>query len=242
MRTLLSIAAALLLPALASADVFATQRLGETPRDWIVEVNGTSFYPDVNKEASLNGAQPYTDAFGQNRMWLFGAELEYELWQGFGTVAVGGAVGYANVYGHGHVAGTGEPAPDITTLRTVPVRLLVSYRFDYLARRWGIPLVPFGKIGPADTFWWATNGTGDVSSFPDGSKAYGGKWGYELTGGLALELNFFDRELGDDFDRDFGVNSVYLHAAYTLLSANNFGRPGLDLSSRAWVFGLGFEF
>ncbi len=237
-----SLAALLVLAATAATEGSATTTAAytESPRNWVFEFNGGRYLPAVDKEPGLTGT-PYQDVFGSKKMWLFEGELDYELWQGFGSVSLGLAGGYGVVYGHGKVANSTDFAPDETTLRIVPLRLLASYRFDYLARHWRIPLVPFAKAGPANTIWWSTNGTGAVPSI-GGGKGWGGKWGYELAAGLALELNALDPVIGQDFDRDFGVNSVFLHAQFVRLSANNFGRPGLDLSSNAWLFGLGFEF
>lgn len=212
----------------------------DSARDFYLEFNGGKFRPAVDGQSGLSGT-PYKDIFGRNQMWVFGAEFDYEIWQGFGTVAAGLAADYAVVYGHGIVAKTGEAAPDVTSLNTLPVRLLAVYRFDLLARRWGIPLIPFGKVGLAYTFWWVTNGDGSIASFGN-EQALGGKWGYELAGGLALELNFIDPWLSRELDQEFGVNSVTVQAQFMRVSADNFGKPGMDLSANTWMFGLGFEF
>lgn len=215
----------------------------ESLRDFYIELHGGRFVPKVDSEATLHGT-PYKDIFENRGMWIFGAELDWELWQRFGTLAAGLAVDYANVYGHGIPAGspTSDRAPDSTSLKTVPIRALAVYRFDWPARRFGIPLVPFGKAGLAYTVWWATKGDSSIPTFPDGGKARGGKWGYEVAGGLALELNFLDPTLAREFDSEFGVNSVSLQAQYARITANNFGKAGIDLTANTWLFGVGFEF
>jgi hypothetical protein len=175
-------------------------------------------------------------------MWLFQGELDYQLWQGFGSLSVGLAAGYGSISGKGIVASTGQASPDETSLKLIPLTALAVYRLDWLYRQLGIPLVPFGKAGLAHTIWWATNGEGDVPRF-EGGKAFGGKWGYELAGGLAFELNFLEPDMGREFDQDFGVNSVYLYAEYVKRTADNFKKSsGIDLSSNSWMFGIGFEF
>lgn len=245
----LLILALLALPAAARAQEVAeeTERNEqgelESDRTFFIEINGGRFTPNVDEQSGLSGS-PYQEIFGKRGMWIFGLEVDYELFQGFGTLSAGLAADYANIWGHGIVASSGARATDPTALHTIPIRALAVYRFDLLARRWGIPLIPFGKVGLAHTIWWITNGEGDVAKFRegDGGKALGGKWGYQLAGGLALQLNFLDPLLGGEFDREFGVNSVTLHAQFARITADNFGGDGLDLTANTWLFGLGFEF
>jgi len=218
-----------------------TTEVHESERTFLIELNGGRYVPEIANESGLSD-QPYRDIFGDKKMWLFEGELDYQLYNGFGTAAVGLAAGYGVVFGHGLVARTGEESPDTTALKTVPIRALAIYRFDWLWRELGVPLVPFGKVGLAHTIWWVTNGRDGVATYGDDGKAFGGKWGYELAAGLAFPLNFLDPSAGRDFDRDWGVNAAYIHAQYVRLTANNFGGEGLDLSDSTFLFGLGFEF
>lgn len=212
----------------------------DTSRDFYLEFNGGKFTPNIDGTSGLT-ASPYQEIFGGKGMWIFGLEFDWEIWNGFGTIAAGLATDYASVYGHGIVARSGQAAPDVTSLQTVPIRLLAVYRFDLLARRWNIPLVPFGKIGLAHTLWWITTGDGSIAKVGT-DQALGGKWGYQLAGGLALELNFIDPWLSRELDSEFGVNSVNLQAQFVRITADNFGAGGLDLTANTWLFGLGFEF
>lgn len=229
-----------------AADVVRAEREGpsiDTGRDFYLEFNGGKFRPAVDgHQAGLSGT-PYKDVFGRNMMWTFGLEFDWEVWRGFGAVCAGIATDYAVVYGHGIISKTGETAPDVTSLNTLPVRLLVVYRFDYLARRWSVPLVPFVKAGLSYTIWWVTNGGGGLAHFGD-NEALGGKLGYELAAGLALELNFIDPWLSRELDQEFGVNTVAVHAQFMRISADNFGASpgGMDLTADTWMFGIGFEF
>jgi hypothetical protein len=212
----------------------------ESPRDFYLEFNGAYFYPAVSNQVGLAGS-PYHQIFGTSRMWMFGLEFDWELYQGFGSLSAAVGADFATVSGHGIIARTGEVAPDSTSLRMLPLRLLAVYRFDLLARRFSIPLVPFVKAGLTDTIWFVQKGDNGLAQFGD-DKAIGGKWGYELAGGLALCLNFLDPLLARELDDDFGVNGVYLHAQWTYISANNFGRGGMDLTTSTLQLGLGLEF
>ena len=232
-------------PSKLAADVIKTEKEApsiDSSRDFYLEFNGGKFRPAVDGQPGLTG-RPYKDVFGRNQMWVFGLELDWEIWKAFGTVAAGLAADYAVVYGHGVFSKDSTTAPDVTSLNTLPVRLLAVYRFDLLARRWSIPLIPFVKAGLSYTFWWVTNGGGGLAKFGT-SDAIGGKLGYELAAGLALELNFIDPWLSRELDQEFGVNAVTLQAQFMRVSADNFGvTPGaMDLSANTWMFGVGFEF
>ena len=101
------------------------------------------------------------------------------------------------------------------------------------------------EVGVVDIFDRINDGTGGIARFQDGNaqdRALGGKWGYELAAGLALELNWIDSNLSRELDQEFGVNSVNLQAQYARITADNFGRGGIDLTANTFLFGLGFEF
>jgi hypothetical protein len=248
MKRMVTLALVLLAPSLAlgQEEILPSQEslragpVGASSRDWTLEFNGGRFRPRIDEEPGLTGS-PYNDIFGKKSMWLFEGELDYKLFDLLGPFSLGLAGGYGVVWGRGIASSDGQPAPDTTTLSTVPLRLLAVYRFQWFNEAFGIPLVPFVKAGLAHTIWWITNGTGGVAGFGEG-KALGGKWGYQLSGGLAFELNILDREAARDFDQQWGVNSVLLQVQYARLTADNFGGAGIDLSDDAWLFGLAFEF
>lgn len=237
------VAAAMLVSNDAAAQgLSASGQSYESPRNWVIEARGFRFRPEIDSDPALGGASPYNDVFGKKSMWVFGAGIDYLVFKGFGSLGVGLAADYGVVYGHGLIARSGTVAPDLTTLKTVPIRALLTYRFDWLAQRYRfIPLAPYVKVGLAHTLWWVTNGTGDVASFGE-NRALGGKWGYQATAGISLLLNSIDPILGREFDQDFGVNAVYAFGELTRITGDNFGGQGFDLSDTAWIFGLTFEF
>jgi hypothetical protein len=203
-----------------------------------LELKLGAFRPLIDREPGLT-ATPYRDTFSDRSMLLFEASLERQLFQAFGTAGVGAQAGYAEIFAFARTA-TGEPAAESTGLRLVPLRAFGVYRFDYAAQRWNVPLVPYAKLGLHYTIWMVTKGSG-LEQTAAGQNALGGRWGYGLTAGLSLLLDFFEPRMARDFDTDLGVNHSYLFAEYNLTEVTGFGSPGLDLSGRYFMFGVAFE-
>ena len=57
----------------------------------------------------------------------------------------------------------------------------------------------------------------------------------------SLDRKHLER-LAKDFSNDIGISHSYLFAEYTYANVNNFGRKGLDLSSRHWMFGFSVDY
>lgn len=211
----------------------------ESPRNWELELGGTFFIPRIDDESGLSGA-PYEKIFGRQKLWLFEAELDFQIVDLLGPLGVGLSAGYGWVSGKGVYSDTGEEALDSTSLMIVPLRLMLVYRFQ-LFDRMGVPLIPFAKAGLAYTFWWVNGTDGDIAKVDD-RKARGGKWGYTLAIGLALSLNFIDARVAREFDRNWGINDTHLIVQFVHSTADNFGGEGFDLSRDSLYIGLGFEF
>lgn len=191
---------------------------------------------------------PYAQTFGNADMLIGEIELDYQFWRPFGSLAAGFAIAYAEKFGPAIDAATGQPASESSGLRIVPMKALLVYRFDWLAQKYSVPLVPYVKGGLVVEPWWVVKG-GKIEE-ADGRRAEGVKFGAAATVGLALQIDFLDPRLARDFDTSAGVNHTYIFAEYAITEVNNFGTrrnaagqiTGLDLSSRNALFGLSFEF
>lgn len=202
-----------------------------------IEVKLGGYKPLIDSEPGLAGA-PYRDTFGDNAMLLIEGSGERQIFQAFGTAGIGFSAGYAEKFAPAHLD-NGNPAPESTGLRIVPLSLYGVYRFDYAAHNWGIPLVPYVKAGLRYSIWWASKGSSLENV--DGKPAVGGRWGWGVSGGLSLLLDVFEPRLARDFDTDAGVNHSYLFIEANYADVNNFYTGGLDLSGRYLTFGVAFE-
>lgn len=209
-----------------------------SPRTGAVNLRLGGYKPLIDEEEGLTGT-PYKDTFGDASLLLFEAELQRFFYQGYGTAGLGLSAGYGEKYAAAKLS-DGTNAGEQTALRVIPITANVFYKFDYAAFEWSIPLVPYGKLGLVYEPWWITKGSG--TEVVDGNKGAGAKWGWSATAGMAFMLDVLEPRFARDFDSDLGVNHSYLFAEYIYADVNNFGKPGLNLSSRRWMFGLALDY
>ncbi|AGC44269.1 hypothetical protein MYSTI_02953 [Myxococcus stipitatus DSM 14675] len=211
-----------------------------SPRSGGVVFRLGGYKPRVDTEKGLTeGRTPYKDTFGDSSLLLVEVELQHFFYQGIGTAGVGVSAGYGEKYANAKLEEGGDAA-EKTALKVIPLGLNAFYKFDYAAFEWGIPLVPYGKLGLIYTPWWVTKG--DDTEVSQGRKGSGGKWGWGATAGVSFLLDVLQPRFARDFDSGLGVNHSYLFAEYTYADVDNFGGKGLVLSSRRWMFGLALDY
>ncbi len=240
MRNILSLMVAFT-ASVAAAQSFSlsesTKRV-ETPRHLFVELKLSPYTTSVDKGLD---SKPFAKTFGEGPMLLGEAEVDYQFFQAFGSLAAGLSVGYAEKFGPSTSVATEEKVGGSTGLRVFPLKALLVYRFDWLKERFHIPLVPYGK-GAFVSMPWVIVNQGKVE-VAEGVRAEGVKFGVAGVAGLSLEIDFLDPRLARDFDVSMGVNHTYIFAEATFQGMNLSpkGDHPLNLSSQHFMFGLGFE-
>jgi len=223
----------------------APARAGEeSPRSFAMELRLGLYQPSIDGEFD-GGATPFRDIFRDDSAWMFGGELDYQFFQGFGSLGVFGMMHYGRLSGKALEA-DGERSADRTRMILLPMTAGLVYRFDVFSRRWGIPLVPAFKFGATHTLWWVRDGVDDKASYTDeDGKRFdgaGGTWGLYGSAGLFLMLNIFEPHTAKTFDNELGVNGSYLFIEYVYQWVNDFGSDkSFDLSDGGVYFGLAFE-
>lgn len=230
--------------ALAAALLVSTTASAETPRSMTLEIHGGIYTPSVDKQ--FQSLTPYGDIFGDDLAPMFGFHLDYQLYQGYGTVAVGGSVKYGYSTGNA-IAADGTASSDKTSLHTFPFSIDLVYRFDWLTLEYGFPVAPYLKGGLTWMIWMVTNGKDEIANSYDvhgnGRVAQGGTFGWFAAFGLQIHLDWLHRGMAAEFDNEIGVNNSYLFAEFSINRVNDFGSSkSLDLSADAFSFGLLFEF
>lgn len=211
----------------------------ESPQNFAFELKFGAYSPRVDRKL---GGTPYKDIFGGGGFFFAQIEFDWQFWHKVGSLAVGFSIGFGRDKGKALDKSTKEPASDSAEFNVLPLSIDLVYTFDYLARKFNIPLVPFGKIGLDYYLWWTRLSTGEIP-IVDGKKGYGGTWGWHVKGGVKILLDFFAQGMADTFDAEIGVNNSYIFAEVLYARVDNFGRgKSLELSALAFMFGLAIEF
>ena len=218
---------------------FQLRHYDESAQDSVIEARFGPYRPDVDTE--VEGA-PFSDTFGSKSRYAFG--LEYD-WQVFripvvGTLAPGIGWSYVRYSGKAPRADGTGPSAQNTRLWVMPFWVVGVLRVDVLARKYQIPLVPYGKFGFTYAFWSCTTANSACRN-ADGKLGRGTETGYQYAGGLMLLLDWLDPESAREMDNSVGVNNSYFFGEWYQSSVDSFGK-GMQVGTSTWTLGLAFEF
>jgi hypothetical protein len=218
----------------------------QSPQRWAIELRLGPYSPDVDSEFK-GGSSPHQLYFGTKHRLMFQVEGDFEFFRAFGTAAATVSLGFFRESANAFVEGGDgtQRSGDSTALTLYPAAIGLAYRFDLPARRFGIPLVPYGKLGLTYTIWSISNGNGDVASVEgaSGGRGRGGTPGWSAGAGLAFLLNFLDPGAAHNFDTESGVNRTYLFFELDHMDGSGLGKKNaLRVGDDTWCGGLMFEF
>ena len=225
--------------------LMASNALAESERSMMLEIHAGPYEPQIDR--AFLYSSPYSDYFSDAPMVMVGFHWDYQVWQGFGSVAVGVGARFGWADGLAASQDGSSASSDPTSLNVVPLTASVTYRFDWLAQNLSIPLVPYVKGGMTYSLWWVTNGSGEIANTYDlegeGRVGYGGTFGFHAGGGLQFLLDWFGAGMAAEFDTEVGVNNSYIFFEYAYHSVNDFGsETSFDLGDANFSAGLMFEF
>jgi hypothetical protein len=232
----------------------------ESPQRFAIEVKFGPYLPDIDKRWTGAGFGPYATIYGRTddlgvttnlpRKGLFSVfGFEYQFFhKAGGPLSIGFTVGY---YGDSAQALIADPVAagenvrseaDKTRFNIVPVTLLLGYRFELLADRFRVPLVPYARGGIGYGFWWEKKG-GRISTNDAGQKAHGGSFGWQVNLGLMLRLDFIERGAAYDLDRLTGINHTYLFGEWQFSHLDGFGSDkAMSVGDDTFTVGLAVAF
>ncbi|MCA9637433.1 MAG: hypothetical protein KC420_15510 [Myxococcales bacterium] len=234
----------------------------ESPQNFAAEIKFGPYLPDVDRR--YNGPDefgPYAKIFGETddrgvttgapkKLMMTAVAFEWQFLNpgGIGPLGFGYTFSFARDKAQALLAdppatGSVRSEADSTVFWVMPMALQLVYRFELLADRVHIPIVPYVKGGLAWSLWWSKNGDGKLSRNSMGEKALGGVWGWQLNAGGMLRLDFLEVGSSRTLDRTTGINHTYLFGEYQLSRIDNFGRENaMSLGSSTWLLGLAIEF
>jgi hypothetical protein len=246
---------------LAQPDATRRDRAGRpgTPQRFALEFKMGPFLPDVDREYSGAGLGPYAMVFG--RTDSTGAAIDQPRafpmpvvafdWQFVylaGPLGVGVQAGFFRDKAQALIA---DPLPgenlrsaaDKTSFAMIPLALLLSYRFELMADRLRVPLVPYAKAGLAYSLYWNKSGSGNLARNSRGEAALGGVPGFQANVGAMLRMDFIEPGTAKKLDVLTGINHTYLFGEFQYSRVDNFGvGRSISLGDSTWFAGLAIEF
>ncbi len=158
---------------------------------------------------------------------------------------------YQDIYEQNGTIADDDLLPGDTSIRSnadkvsfsgIPLALQLVYRFELLADRLRVPIVPYAKGGVAYAFWWSKGADGEISVNSQMQPARGGSWGYQLNAGGMLRLDFLEGE-SHALDRQLGINHTYLFGEFQFSQVDNFGQAdAISMGDTTFFVGLAMEF
>jgi hypothetical protein len=235
---------------------------------WNVELKIGPYLPDVDAEFGGGMDAPFSRTFGTGSMLHYNFELQRFFLFPEGQLGVTGSFG---IMGKTATAfevdadGMVVPDPDDPTkpkradgndvaFRMMPWSLGVVYRFTALDDRFGVPLVPYGKVGLSYYLWWVRQPNGDLAEVPttecpdlsemcDGDKAFGASIGWQATIGLAVRAERLDPSAEVSLRNELGIEHAGFFAELLYANVDHFGASDrLTVGDLTWQAGVTFEF
>ena len=230
----------------------------ESRQRFAVEIKFGPYLPDVDRRYAGAGFGPYATIFGQvddtgvataaPKKGLYSAlSFEWQFVHAGGPFSIGTTIGLfqdgadallSGATSNGSVRSSG----DRIRFNVIPVTVLLGYRFELLADRFRVPLVPYARGGVAYGFWWEKKG-GAIAVNEAGVEARGGSWGWQVNLGMMLRLDFIERAAAFDLDRATGINHTYVFGEWQFSRLDGFGSDAaMIVGDDTFMLGLAVEF
>lgn len=217
----------------------------ESPQSWALEMRFGPYKPNIDDDFGATG--PYEQVFGDSTRWYLGFELDYQALRipHVGTLGPGFSWGYTRSKANARRADNGMESAEETSLWIMPMYVAGVFRVDVFANEFGVPLVPYVKLGLGYALWKATDGSGtsDYSTNGETVEGKGRSYGWHFAPGMMVQLDPFDRHAARQLDNSVGVNHSYAYVEWMRSQLDGFGAGDqLRVGTSTWVAGLAFEF
>lgn len=230
---------------------------------WIVEAKAGLYYPDI--DSNVEGS-PFGFVFGGDATWMPMIEVNRFLAWPMGQLGIGVSAGYTYKTASGFETdqmGTllydefGEPLRYEgyrTVFRLYPVSVGAVYRFTWLDDRFGVPLVPYAKLGLSAYIWRFLRPDDSVERVDEDplcsgdrclkDRRKGTSLGVQWTLGLAIRVSRLDRWAGNNLTADWGIDhsSFFFEVTGARVNSNIGDAEPLNVGELTWFAGLNFEF
>lgn len=194
-------------------------------------------------DSSVPGT-PYKDTFGDKTRFMVGVEGDWQATRipHLGTLGPGLGWGYTRASGLAKLTSDPDKLSDETTSLTImPIYLVAVLRADVFAREFGIPLVPYAKLGMGTALWWASDG--GKTAYAGDVEGKGISFGPQYALGGMFLLDVLDQQTARDADVSLGINNSYLFGEWYGSELDAFGSDKrMNVGANTWMVGLAIEF
>lgn len=233
-----------------------------------VGILGSMYRPNLDGELTASGDPifPFYKSFFRRKLTdqdgpinpLMGAEIDWHIWDGFGSLQVGVGLGYTYVRGRAlKYDANGMPNPDDplenskVSLHMYQVRPQITYLFNQFAHI--VPLIPYVRgalIAHGYSFFRGDKSEAVTNINGTIVKPHGFRFGYQGALGLMLMLDFLEPSSVRTASGQGLLNHIYLKGELSITKIDTFGRRGFQFSAKdvmgtslplLWTFGLVFE-
>ncbi|MEI6804982.1 MAG: MXAN_2562 family outer membrane beta-barrel protein [Myxococcaceae bacterium] len=217
---------------------------------------GSTYKPNLDASTKSDGStarQFYGPMFSDKLLPLIGVEVDWHLFDDFGSLQLGFGAAYA--YAGGSALTVDANNQPTTTQSSDPAGLHMLHlrpQLTYLLDSWVdyFPLVPYIRGGIVAASYMFTYQGGLDKEDLNKNKPMGVVFGYEAAAGLMLALDWMEPSVSKAARANNVYDHIYLKSEVAYMPINNFHQNGLDFSP-AWpkqdlplmlTFGLVFEF
>lgn len=212
---------------------------------WQAGIRVGPYTPAIDSQL---GQPVYKQMFGDSLSLMPMIDFDRVVWHGSGMVAVGVTFGYMHKSAFAYLDMT-QPSNDRprssgdgTSFSLVPFAVTASYRADQLDDMYGIPIVPFARLGLAYYVWWIKAPSGDIATIDGSNQARGASMGITGELGFTVRAERIDADAARSM-REGGLQHAGFFAEYQLAKVDGFGSDKkLAVGSNTWFAGVNFEF
>lgn len=231
-----------------------------SPQRFAIELKFGPYLPSVDGDYPGPGLGAYAEIFGETNDRGVAVEqprdrlmsqlgFEWQFLNVGGPLSLGTSIGFFQDRAQALLVQTSatdesvRSKADRVRFSVLPVTLLLGYRFELLADRFRVPLVPYVRGGLAYGFWWASNGNGDIAVNDAGVKGRGGSAGWQVNLGMMLRLDFLERSAAKALDTATGINHTYIVGEWQFSRMDGFGTllNKVSVGDDTWYLGLAIE-
>ena len=223
--------------------------------NWHVGIRVGPYIPQIDAQLGVTPG-PYKAMFGSKAAWTPMLDVDRVIWRGFGQVLIGATAGYMGKSAHAWATCLPDEDPydcdptnpkrmrspgDTTSFHLIPFAVDGSYRLTTLDDDYGVPIVPYARVGLSYYVWWINDPSGSIASVGS-NKALGASLGIQGTIGIAVRAERVDANAARSM-RESGIEHAGFFGELQAAWVDGFGSSKkLAVGDNTWFAGIDFDF